>query len=272
MYANKSYKVPSNGSQTATVARFEIRKHMRSKGIVGMLAVIVMIVALMTALPPLLGNDYATDPMDFVTDYVSWVELLVLVGAVAFASGSLVSEFERRTGLLMFPQPVNRTSYLLGKFISTIALMAAMLCVYYGLVAVVSLAITGGVPALMLNSLGFAILYAAGMCGTVYLFSSILKSGTGAIILTVLVFLMVMPMMGGMLSMAEVDPWFLLSQAGDAIGYSLQDPYPVTTTATMGRMTATSYVISEADAAFVMLGYAVLPLIASVFAFKRREL
>jgi len=259
--------------QAGVVTRYELEKHFKSKGFIGIAAVILLIIVLMTAVKPLLGIDFATDPVDFVSDYVNWVAIIVLIGAVAFASGSIVSEFEKRTGLLMFPQPVKRFTYLLGKFASTMIVVTAALALYYLIVAVLCLGIVGSVPSTMLVSFGFAVLYGFAVCGVAYLLSSILKSSTGAIVATVLLFLMVMPILDPLLSMAGIDPFFLASNASGAIGYSLETPYPETFTMTMPHgAELITYIPTQLTAAAVMLVYGIAGVIGSAFVFKKRQM
>lgn len=263
---------PSDLKQVRTVARYELRKHMRSKGVVGMAAIVVAVIALMTLIPPMLGEDHSDDPVEFVQGYLAWIELIILVGAVAFASGSIVSEFDKRTGLLMFSQPVKRSTFLAGKFLATGIVLAVMVGLYYLVVSALSLAITGSVPSLMSISFGFALLYGLAMSSVAYLFSSMLKTGTAATILTVITFLMILPMVTGLLSVAGVDPWPLVSHAADAVTCSLEDPYPVTSVGEMGRMTMTNYVPTQGLAALVMLAYAVIPVPLTWSFMRRREL
>ncbi len=262
-----------NLRQSGVVTRYELEKHFKSKGFIGIVVVILLILTLMTAVKPLLGVDFPTDPVEFVSDYVNWITIIVLIGAVAFASGSIVSEFEKRTGLLMFPQPVKRITYLLGKFVSTMIIVTAALALYYLIVAVLCLGIVGSVPSTMLPSFGFAVLYGFAVCGVAYLLSSILKTSTGAIVATVLLFLMVMPILDPLFSMAGVDPFFLASNASGAIMYSLETPYPETYTMMMpGGGEVTSYIPTQLTAALVLVSYGLAGLIASVFVFKKRQM
>lgn len=263
---------PSDVQQVCIVTRYEIEKHMQSRAFIGIMALVSLILVLLTVIRPILGLDFASDSASFVSDYVSWVEILILIGAVAFASGALSSEFEKRTGLLMFPQPIKRETYLIGKYLSTLVVIGAALGVYYIVVAVLSLAITGGVPATIMLSFGFAMIYTMAACAVAFLFSSILKTNTASIVAMVLVFMMVFSIVGALLAMSNVDPFFMPSNAAGVISYSLEDPYPVSSTTQMGmNMTTTTYVPSELGATLVLLGWTVGSLVVAVVAFKRRQ-
>lgn len=265
--------VPSDLEQIGLVTRYEIEKSLQSKAFIGIMGLIISVVALMTLVRPLLGIDFSSDPITFVQDYLSWVEILVLIGAVAFASGALSSEFEKRTGLLMFPQPVKRTTYLVGKFLSSLIILAVAMGLYYIIVCVLSLAIAGGIPGTILISYGFAMLYAAAVCAVALMLSSILRTNTAAIVATVLIFLMVMTIVEQLLNMSGVDPMFMISNAAGAISYSLQSPYPSTYTGmNFHGEPATIFIPTELGSVLVMACYIVVALVIATIAFKRRQL
>ncbi len=265
--------VPSDMEQIGLVARYEIEKSLQSRAFMGIMGLMMAVIALMTLVRPLLGISFSGDPITFVQDYLNWIEILVLIGAVAFASGALSSEFEKRTGLLMFPQPVKRTTYLAGKFLSSIIILAGALGVYYVIVCLLSLMITGGIPAAILLSYGFALLYAAAVCAVAFLLSSILKTSTASIVATVLIFLMVMNIIEQLLIMSSIDPAFLISNVAGAISYSLQSPYPSTYTGVDFRgQPSTVFIPTEAGSVLVMIGYIAVSMVIAAIMFKRREL
>ncbi|MDW5563500.1 MAG: ABC transporter permease [Methanomassiliicoccus sp.] len=268
--------VPSDFQQIGVTTRYEMEKHFQSRGFLGIMGLIGVVITLMTVIRPLLGLDFSSDAVSFVNDYTTWVQIIVLIGAVAFASGALSSEFEKRTGLLMFPQPVKRTTFLVGKYLSSTIVMALALGVYYLAVSILSLAIVGSVPETIVLSYGFAVLYGMAVCAVAMLFSSILKTNTAAIVATVLTFLMVMTLVTQLLAMSHIDPFFMTSNAGDVISYSLQSTYPTTYTTTThtpngGNIASTTYIPTEATAALVLLGYVVVSLLVANVLFKRRQ-
>ncbi|HEY3420143.1 MAG TPA: ABC transporter permease [Methanomassiliicoccales archaeon] len=263
--------IPSDLEQVLISTRYEVEKHLQSRAFVGIIALVMAVLALMTVAMPALGLSFSSNAVDFVQNYTTWIEIIVLIAAVAFASGALSSEFERRTGLLMFPQPVKRTTYLMGKYLSSIIMTGVALGIYYVLVSLMSLAIVGSIPGAILISFGLAMLYGAAVCAVAFLFSALLKTNTAAIVATVLTFLMVMTIVSQLLSMSGVDPFFLASNASGTISFSLQDPYPVTHTTLMGDMSSTTFVPSETGAAMVLIGYIVVSLLVSTVLFRRKQ-
>ena len=269
--------LPSDLNQVMVTTKYEMEKHFQSRGFYGMMALIILIISLEVIVRPLLGLSFPNDSVSFISEYTTWVSIIVIIGAVAFASGALSSEFEKRTGLLMFPQPVKRMSYMIGKYLSSIIVMAIALGVYYLIISVLSMVIVGGVPWTILLSYGFAVLYGAAVCAVALLFSSMLKTNTASIVATVLTFLMVMTLVVQLLSISGIDPFFMASNAGGAISHSLQSPYPVTYTSTSNmpggtNATTTTFIPTELGATLVLIAYIIVSLLAASVFFKRREL
>jgi len=262
--------------QIMVTTQYEMKKSFQSRGFYGIIGLIAVVIGLMTVARPLLGVDFPSDGVTFIQDYVTWVQIIVLIGAVAFSSGAISSEFEKRTGLLMFPQPVKRETYLMGKYLSSIIVVALALGAYYAVVSVLSFAIAGDVPATIFLSYGFAVLYAMAVCAVATLFSSVLRTNTASIVATVLTFLVIMALVAQLLSMSNIDPFFMTSNAGEAISYSLESPYPSTYTSTThmpdgSTSDFTTYIPSELAAVGVLLGYVAASLLLANVMFKRRQ-
>ncbi len=111
----------------------------------GMIAIEVLVLVLITAIPPLLGNSFGTNPDVFINVYANFTGLLAIIGATLFAGDAIVSEFQGRTGYLLFPNPVKRSVLLAGKFIASVGAMFIVLFVYYGSALVLDLVLTGRV-------------------------------------------------------------------------------------------------------------------------------
>jgi ABC-type transport system involved in multi-copper enzyme maturation permease subunit len=130
---------------------------------------------------------------------------------------------------------------------------------------------------LLLYSFGLALLYACATIALGFLLSSVLKGATGSLVLTFIVLILVMPMIGGILSITSVNTDFLLSSAGDSVTYMMQNPYPQSyqQTINMGNdqaMTLWVYYIPPWTAVAVMTIYTVICFVLGYVMFKRREM
>ncbi len=268
--------LPSDMSQVVTVAKYDMLKYLRSRRLLGIVAIEALVLVLITALPPLLGNQYPTNADTFINRYAGFTSLLVVIGATLFAGDAIVSEFQGRTGYLLFPNPVKRSTLLAGKFIASTGAMFLVLIIYYGIALVLGVAITGGFSTLGVESLLLAMLYSVSALAVGYLISSVMKGSTGALILTFALFLFIFSIVTSVLSIGGVEPWFILTFAGETIANITQVPYPVTTTTQFGSgagsVTLTTYIPDVGVAIAVMIAYTVVSLLLAYVFFKRREM
>lgn len=270
---------PSDVAQIWIVAKYDVLKYLRSRRLLGMVAIVVLVVLLITALPPLLGESYPDGADAFMNMYAGYVALLVIVGATLFAGDAIVSEFQNRTGYLLFPKPVKRWVLLAGKFLASMAAMFLVLLVYYAIVLALGLVTTGGFSALGVESLVLAMLYSVAALSVGFLISSIMKGITGAQILTFALFLFIFTIVTGVLTLGGVEPWFVVTYSGGTIGYITQDPYPTSGPATgvgpggmaPGGLTS-SYFPDVGVAIAVMAAYALISLVLAYYFFSRREM
>lgn len=277
MEGEMKYRPPSDAKQVYLVGRYELLKHMRSKRLIGMLVIELAVFILILAVPPLLGRDYKTDPASFAEDFYSWVPTLVVIGATLFAGDALVSEFQNRTGYLVFPNPVKRISFFLGKYWATLAILIISLLLFYSLTSAASLIITGSVSVLTLDSLGLAVLYGISASALGYFLSSVMKGSTGALVLTFVMLFLILPIVDGVLTVAKVKPDFTLSFASSTIQYVMESPYPqdfVRVIDIGGGQTweIAMYYPDVPIAVVVMLIWAAVCIFLAIWFFNRREM
>lgn len=267
---------PSDLNQVGVVIRYDFLKYLRSRRLLGIIAIEALVLLLITALPPLLGRSYSSNADGFINTYASFVTILVVIGATLFAGDAIVSEYQSRTGYLLFPNPVKKWVLLAGKFIASMGAMLLVLIIYYAVALGLGLAITGGFSTLGVESLLLAMLYAVAALAVGYLASTVMKGATGALILTFALFLFIFNIVQEVLSVANVNPSFILTFAGGTIGYITQVPYPITSSNIIGKgahaFTMTTYIPDIGISVAVMVVYAVVALTLTYFFFKRREM
>jgi len=268
---------PSDVNQMYLIGKYELLKHLRSRRLLGILIIEVIIFLLIMVIPPLAGRDYASDPAEFAGTFYAWTYVLVIIGATFFAGDALVSEFQNRTGYLIFPNPIKRSTLFLGKYVATNLIMLLVLVIFYGLVSIAALAITGSVSGLTATSLGLAILFSLSASAIGYLISSIMKGGTGALVLTFFLFFLILPILDGVFTVSRVKPDFSLTFVAGAIQYVMQSPYPSDFFQEIpiggGQvMEIGIYYPDVAIAAGVMVAYMVVGVILAMWFFNRREM
>ena len=136
-----------------------------------------LVMAITLLITPLTGNEYPDEANDFVQNFVQLISIVVIVIATLFAGDAIVSEFQGRTGYLLFPNPVKRWTLYLGKYLAALVLAVALLGIYYVIVVLLGLGITGGMTDKALWSFLLTCLFAA---STIAATSATVASGARA--------------------------------------------------------------------------------------------
>jgi len=217
--------------QSYVVAVNEIRKFIRGKKFLVYGLLVVLAFALFVILPFASGQgfhdfyqiDHVIIPAGIVPAFLSFMNIIVILGATLFASNVLVSEFEDRTALVLFTRPVKRTSIFIGKIIGCIVIETVVIVIYYLAIAVVSQAADGFVPTELFVSLGITFMYIVAASGVAILISSIMKrSGTSAV-LTFFSLLLIIPIVSLIFMIAFGDAWYILNIAASTLAPTFAD-------------------------------------------------
>lgn len=274
---------PSDVRQVMTVAYYELYKYVRSARMVGIFALAALIIALILIIPPALGQEYPKDPAYFAQRFFLWSSVLIVVGATLFAGDSLASEFQSRTGYLMFPNPVKRWVYFTGKLLASLLTMSFVISVFYIVVSLLTIWHSQSFSDLTYRSFGLSLLYIVAAVGVGYLVSAIMKGATGALVFTFAILFLIFPILDGVLSFAGAKPVFSVTFSAEAISYIMQTPYPTDQKLTLptggafgegggSTVQVWNYYPDVSTAALVMVIYALVAIAAALVIFHRREM
>lgn len=257
------------------VTKYELLKQFRRKRFYGALALIVLAMVLTIGLYKGLdipGRMNRLDSPELFATFVSSISTLATICAVFFAGDAIASEFERKTGYILFPNPVKRTTLVVGKYIACAAATVILLIIAYLILAGALLGFYQQVPSGILGSMAIALMLACSVISMTFVFSSVLKGGMGATIAPLLTYLVIFSIISGALSAAGYDPWFMPNRAGNAVtatyGITLGQAFG-------GGHMGGSMSSSNPDPTlsfFVLLGYTVIFLPISIWLAKRREM
>jgi len=270
--------LPNDIKQTKTVIKYEVKKFLRNRRLFGLIIIEALVLILITILPPLLGDEYPNDADAFINSYATFVPIFVVIGATLFAGDAIVSEYQNRTGFLLFPTPMKKVTIFAGKFIASMGAMFLVLLIYYGVALLLGWAITGDLSTLGVQSLLLAMLYSLSALSIGYLISAVMKGSLGALILTFALFMFIFSIISTSLVVGNVDPWFIITHAAGTIQFITQVPYPVGTgSGSIGDagapgMTSTAFIPDVNTSIVVMIAYAVVSLVLAYVVFKRREM
>lgn len=279
MAVTSTRQLPSDMTQIVTVARYDIFKHLRSRRLIAVFIIEALILAVMLAIPALLNQPYPNDPAEFVQSilFFTFTNILIILGATMFAGDAICSEFQNRTGYLVFPNPIKKSTIYFGKFLSTALIVLLIVSVWYWVAIIAGAIVTGSVSVLAIESYGLAVLYAFAASSIGFLISSILKGSTGALVLTFFLLFMIIPMFDLVGTLGGVEPVPSITYQAGAIDAILTTPYPESYVMVPDPTNGLPFNVyfffpSVAASIGVMIGYIIICNLAGIILFKRREM
>lgn len=262
------------------VVRYELLKQLRRFRLYGLLIIgsAATLAAVILGLV-FLGDISGTSASDFSYLIISLggLSYFGLIAGVFFSGDAISSEFEHKTGYLMFLNPVTRTTLLLGKYLSScIACMLVVTLPYF----VISLGVTliyGELPAGLLLSYVFALFYAFSVTALTFVFSSLFRGSMGASILPFILIFFVFPVIMAVLMIAGIEPIIFINYGSQIMQNILLNPYPpnrLTFTIGAGGMgiTVTEFYATVAEGVIIMGSYLAIGLILSALIMRRRQM
>ena len=129
------------------------------------------------------------------------------------------SEFEKKTGLLLFPTPQRRTSIFVGKYIAALMVSFLVVSLYYFVTVLEIVEIYGvsEIPAELTKSYFVALLFVASAVSMVYFFSCVFKRTVTSKLFGFFFLLLIMPTIANVLLVVDFEPWFLVTYSAGLI-------------------------------------------------------
>jgi len=137
---------------------------------------------------------------------------------------------------------------------------------FYGLAA-----LPGGE---LTESFGIAVLFALAVLATSFFFSSLFRSPAVSMVVTILALFLGFLFADGIADSLNVEPWFSILYAGDAIGEPLVAlSHHTSMTVHFGMRTVTTYTWEPfiPEGVLILLGYFVVFLVLSAVIYDRKE-
>lgn len=263
--------------QPLRVAKFELLRQFRRRRMVLLLAIAGVVAAALFGVMRAFGAEGST-AYSYLSSYGPFVSILAALAATFFGGDALVGEFEHRTGYLLFPQPVTRTSIFVGKLLAALGLTSLTVGTYYAIMAGATLGVKGTLPVEVAYSFLLAILYTTAALGVAFLLSSALKTTTVASVLTFALLFFVLAIVSTILGVASVRPDGNLAFAGQTIANILAGPYPSGYPGDSpgggpgGRPGLTQYSPAVGTSIAVMAAWALISFAVALFLYRRREM
>ncbi len=259
---------PSDLKQIGTIVKFE-SEFENWKSIVGNIFLIGLASVIVTIILVLSPSRPPTAEI-FSGTFLFPVFLFIPLAAIFFAGNNVTSEFESKTGYIIFSNPVKRSVLIAGKFLASLLYVFWSIVIFYIGCVISTLYLYGTVPQSIFGSFALAFLYGCAVLGFVFLFGSVSGNGMVAGTLSFLILFLVMPLLQSFLVDMGHEPWYLLTHAAGSINAFGGTSMPGTTT--IFGMKSYLELPNPILSAIVILIYFVILFGLSIFAFKRKDM
>jgi ABC-2 type transport system permease protein len=274
-------EVPGSMAQVGITMKYTFLDYFRSRRFLILLIITLLIAALLTIIVAWRRpGSFLASNLGF---YSSWfggaITFVIILSGIFFGGDAISGEFQNKTGYFGIPNPIRRSSIYIGKWLSSFLAATAILAVFTVITIANGVYYFGssGVPYQFGWSLLFAWFYLAAVMGLTFFFSSLFKSSSISILVTIILLLFGFSLIETLVSdLVAYEPWFVLTYGAGIIGSVLDATYPphkVVTTTTFGRrtITTTTFYASVPQGLAIIAIYFIITAILGLMLFERKE-
>jgi len=219
-------------TQIGTMTKYNFLNYFRARRFYVMLAIIVIISGLLTGLVAYYqpASFVAGDSLGFYgAGWGSFANFVIVLSAAFFGGDAISGEFQNKTGYFLVPNPIRRAAIYVGKFLAALAASSIIL----GIFAFVMIANvlyyfpSDPLPWGFVQSLIFAWVYLLSVLALAFAFSSLFKSSSISILMSVILLLFVFNVVDTVASIVVgIEPWFSITYGAGIVSNILQVPFP----------------------------------------------
>jgi len=260
------------------MTKYELLTYFRSRRFFILLIIGLIISSILTAVVAYYGvSSFAPNALGF---YSFWwgnsVTLVVILSGIFFGGDAISGEFQNKTGYFLVGNPLRRSSIYIGKWIAALTASLIILAVYAAIAVGNGVYYFGAnIPYQFGESLVFSVLYLIAVLGFTFFFSSLFKSSSMSILVTAILFLFAFSLIQLIVSsLAQIEPWFIITYGSGIIGNVLTNPYPTTQTVRGGfggRNATIEYAVTIPEGIAILVGYFVITAVIGLLLFERKE-
>ncbi len=194
-------------------------------------------------------------------------------------AGDALSRDFTREGMFILSEPVKRSKILLSRYAAALAATSLIMVFFYDLIGLsFAYYIYGEVVPESWLIVVMSLLYVASMVAFVMISSSAFKNSNVSIVVAILSVWIVMPLITSVAGFVHVEPWFLLTYAGNVLQALAQRAYPPPVQSIpiggVGNGLPSELFYNPAfwESVVIMLAYLVVSLSLAWLVYSRREL
>jgi ABC-2 type transport system permease protein len=278
-------------SQTGTVARYNFLNYFRARRFYVMLAIILLISLLLTALIAYIrpisflgvpGEPTSLAVLSFYgAGWGRFATLVVILSAAFFGGDAISGEFQNRTGYFLVPNPIRRSAIYVGKWLAALAASTIILLVFAAITFANGLYyFPGNIPWQFGQSIVFAWVYLIAALSLTFGFSSLFKSSSISILMSVILLLFVFNVIDTVASaVIGIEPWFSITYGAGIVTNILSATYPPhMQTQSFGggsganaRFQLTTFNATVSEGLEILIVYFVVTAVLGLWLFERKE-
>ncbi|MDA4130337.1 MAG: ABC transporter permease [Thaumarchaeota archaeon] len=231
--ASEGNILPTSLTQVGIITRYEILNYFRSRRFLILLVIDLLISGLLTFLVAYYGiNRFAgspPQPIAFYAFYWTAVTTLIVVFCAVFFGGDAISgEFQNKTGYFLVGNPIRRSSIYIGKWFASLTASLIIIGIFTAILLGNGLYYFGAnVPMEFSEAFIFTIVYLVAALGFTFFFSSLFKSSSFSILVTVILLLFGFSFINLLVTnLVNIEPWFILTYGSGIISSVFTVPYP----------------------------------------------
>lgn len=213
-------------SQMLTISKYQFLNYLRSKRLY-----ILLLITVGMAFTYFLVIWYFLDPSkmrpnDFLGNWVTFVPFLTILISLFFGGDAIASEYDKKTGYFLFPNPIRRWTILWGKFIASFLASIMALLLFWGIALGDTYYYFSEITPEMWQSLALSVLYLLSLLSLTFMFSSFFKSSAVAITIVAILYFFVFGIIESIGMFTGIEPWFSITYSSSVITNVLKNPYP----------------------------------------------
>jgi ABC-2 type transport system permease protein len=279
---NSANEVPSSISQIGITMKYTFLEYFRSRRFLILMIITLLIAAALTIIVAWRRPEtFLATNLGF---YSNWwgraITFVIILSGIFFGGDAISGEFQNKTGYFGIPNPIRRSSIYVGKWLSAFLAANAVLAVFTVITIANGIYYFGssGVPYQFGYSLLFAWFYLAAVMGLTFFFSSLFKSSSISILVTVILLLFGFTLIETLVSdLVGMEPWFVLTYGAGIIGNILSTTFPAHSsviTQTIGRgrtFTITQFNATVPEGLAIIGLYFIITAVFGLLLFERKE-
>lgn len=270
----------STAAQIGTMAKYNFLNYFRARRFYVMLTIVLLISALLTAaIGYYRPQSFLDSALGFYgASWGSFASFVVILSTAFFGGDAISGEFQNKTGYFLVPNPIRRSAIYVGKWLAALAASTLVLLVFAAIMVANGLYyFPSTLPSEFLQSILFAWIYLVAALSLAFAFSSLFKSSSISILMSVILLLFVFNVIDTVsASVVGVEPWFSITYGAGILSNILTVPYPphVRTTTIPGGphiFSFTSYYATVPEGLAILLVYLVAAGVLGLWLFEKRE-